>query len=137
MHMRRNHFHQWVPYLPPAVKLQQGNVFSPVCHSVHRGVCLWSWERVSATHLLGTPTRQKPPKADTSLGTHIPFCSHTPPSGHTPTLVHPLARHISLSTSPLGRHPPALCMLRNTAPAQCMLAYTHPLHSACWDMVNK
>ena len=26
-----------VPYLPPATKLRQGNVFTPVCHSVHRG----------------------------------------------------------------------------------------------------
>ena len=28
--------------LPPATKLRQGNVFTPVCHSVHRGggVCL-------------------------------------------------------------------------------------------------
>ena len=26
-------------YLPSATKLRQGNVFTPVCHSVHRGVC--------------------------------------------------------------------------------------------------
>ena len=25
----------------------------------------------------------------------------------------------------------------DTPPAQCMLGYTHPLPSACWDMVNK
>ena len=29
-----------VLFLPPATKLRQGNVFTPVCHSVHRGgVC--------------------------------------------------------------------------------------------------
>ena len=26
-----------LPFLPPATKLRQGNVFTPVCHSVHRG----------------------------------------------------------------------------------------------------
>ena len=25
-------------YLPAATKLRQGNVFTPVCHSVHRGI---------------------------------------------------------------------------------------------------
>ena len=38
--------------LPPATKLQQGNVFTPVCHSVHRG-----WQ----TPLLGRPPMQTPP----------------------------------------------------------------------------
>ena len=36
-----------VLFLPPATKLRQGNVFTPVCHSVHGGV--------SATHTLARP----------------------------------------------------------------------------------
>ena len=47
-------------YLPPATKLPQGNVFTPVCHSVHRGVC----------HI-------PRPWADTPLGRHLP--GQTPP----------------------------------------------------------
>ena len=30
-----------VRLLPPATKLREGNVFTPVCHSVHRGICVW------------------------------------------------------------------------------------------------
>ena len=38
-------------FLLPATKLRQGNAFTPVCHSVHRGgVYLWS-RGVSATHI--------------------------------------------------------------------------------------
>ena len=66
--------------LPPATKLRQGNVFTPVCHSVHRGgVCLWS-RGVSTT-----PPGQTPP-AD-------------PPGRH------PLGRHPLADTPSLGRHP--------------------------------
>ena len=66
--------------LPSATKLQQGYVFTPVCHSVHRGV--------SATlpPLGGHPLVRHPPWADTSLpsacwlcpvhaGIHTPLCS--------------------------------------------------------------
>ena len=43
--------------------------------------------------------------------------THTPQADtHLPQSRHPLGR-------PPGRHPPA----------QCMLGYTRPLHSACWD----
>ena len=49
--------------------------------------------------------------------------THTHP-GQTPFWqVHPVGRH----TPPRQVHPPA----------QCMLGYTSPLRSACWDTVNK
>ena len=57
-----------VLFLPPATKLRQGNVFTPVCHSVHRGgVC-------------HTPPGQTPP-AQCMLGyTPLPSaCWDTPP----------------------------------------------------------
>ena len=96
------------------MKLRQGNVFTPVCHSVHRGgvgVCLGSWQ---------TPTH---PMADTLLGKH-PLGRHPP--GQTP----PWANTPWADTL-LGRHPPG-----QTPPAQCMLGYI-PLSSACWNMVIK
>ena len=37
---RKEKCHEWY-FLPPAMKLRQGNVFTPVCDSVHRGdLCL-------------------------------------------------------------------------------------------------
>ena len=60
-------------FLPPATKLRQGNVFTPGCHSVHRG-------GVCHTHPSGT--RDKHP-----LGRHPP--GQTPPLGrHTLCVVH-------------------------------------------------
>ena len=51
-----------ITLLPPATKLRQGNIFTPVCHSVHReGVC-------------------QSPRADTP--------QQTPPSRHPPRPVH-------------------------------------------------
>ena len=76
------------PYKPSTrftvrTKLRQGNVFTPVCHSVHRGggVCLWSRGGVSAT-----PGRHPP-------GRHSHHWAH-------PTSIHPPSRH------PLGQTPP-------------------------------
>ena len=36
----------------------------------------------------------------------------------------------------LGRHPPAQCMLGYT-PLPSAGIHTFPMHSACWDTVNK
>ena len=54
-------------FLPPATKLRQGNVFTPVCHSVHGGVC-------------------HPPGRHPHLGRHSP--GQTPPRADTPCAVH-------------------------------------------------
>ena len=71
-----------VSFLPPAMKLQQGNVFTPVCHSVHRGVSV-------------TPLGRHPPGQTSPLGWD-PLWADTP-WADTPT---PWA-----DTHPLGRHP--------------------------------
>ena len=56
----------------------QGNIFAPVCHSVHRGVCLSAcW--------------------DTTPG------KHTPPEAHPPREAHPSRKHPS---PPRSAHPP-------------------------------
>ena len=68
---------------------------------------------------------------------HIPLGRH-PPDRHPPWADTPLGRHPLGSTHPLGRQPP--CPVHagmHTPPAQCMLGYTLPLPSACWDTVNK
>ena len=48
-------------FLPPATKLRQGNVFTPVYHSVHRGVCHTPpWADI--------PLGQTPPPVQCMLG---------------------------------------------------------------------
>ena len=68
--------------------LRQGNIFTPVCHSVHRGGAMqggMQWGR----YPLGrhTPLLGKHPLADT-------------PQADTPTGRHPLGRHPPGQTSP-------------------------------------
>ena len=50
-------------YLPPATKLGQGYVFTGVCDSVHRGVCLSAcWDTTPREQ---TPPEQTPPRSRT------------------------------------------------------------------------
>ena len=93
-------------FLPPATKLRQGNVFTPVCHSVHRGGCL-------ATI----------PKADTPSWTDTQ--AQTPPWADTPRQTLPQV------DPPLGRHPCAQCMLGNALPlpSTCWDTHPHPVHA--------
>ena len=63
-------------FLPSATKLRQGNVFKPVCHSVHGGVSVLVHAGIHNTHPLGqTPPRQTPLPP---LGRH-PHPRQTPP----------------------------------------------------------
>ena len=57
----------------PQRSCSQGNIFAPVCHSVHRGVvCLSAcWDT--------TPREQTPPRVDTPQNRHPPR-AETPPS---------------------------------------------------------
>ena len=66
--------------------LGQGNIFAPVCHSVHRGEYLGRYPPGQVHPLAGTP----------------PWAG-TPPLAGTPT---PLA-----GTPPGSRYPPQQCML--------------------------
>ena len=95
--------------LPPATKLRQGNVFTPVCHSVNRGeVCHTP---------LGRPPWTDTPWADT------PWADTN--QAHNPLSRQPLDR-------PPGQTPPWA-----DPPVQCVLGYgqqaggTHPtaMHS--------
>ena len=67
-----------IDLLPPATKLPQGNVFTPVCHSVHGGVCHTHTDAPSR-HPLGRQPQQTPP------GRHPLFQADTPSPGQTPT----------------------------------------------------
>ena len=96
-----------VSLLPSATKLRQGNVFTPVCFSVHRwGVCL------SACWDIYPLDRQPPP------GRHPQ--ADTPP-GRPPWADTPLGRH------PLGRHPPAVTAADSMHPTgmhSCILLFS-------------
>ena len=72
-------------FLPAATKLGQGNVFTGVCDSVHRGVCLSTcWDTTLPPEQ--TPLEQTPPRADTHhpKQTHHPLEQTPPWSRHTP-----------------------------------------------------
>ena len=60
---------------------REGNVFTPVCHSVHRG-CIPAC--IGADTLSG----QTPPWSDTPLGRHHPPQTATPADGTHPTVMH-------------------------------------------------
>ena len=90
-----------VSFLPPATKLQQGNVFTPVCHSVHRG-CLShpgqtpSWaDTPGQTSPLGRPPGKTPPLPGQ---TYTPWAD-TPPAqymlgyGQQTGVMHPTGMH--------------------------------------------
>ena len=88
--------------LPSATKLQQGNVFTPVCHFVHKGVSGRHLPFTPGRHSLGRPPGRHP-QAE-SLGRH-PLARHPredPPSRH-----HGQApRETPWADTLLGRHPP-------------------------------
>ena len=114
-------------FLPAATKLGQGNIFTPVCDSVNRGVCTWSgpgglylvwswggtWQTPPGTspHPLGPDTpRVRPPQTRYPLGPDppgpdTPWTRH-PPGSDTPWIRHPPGtRHPRDQTPPSTRHP--------------------------------
>ena len=84
-------------YRPPT-KLREGNVFTGVCHSVHREVCLipgpfrgvWGW-----VYLEGTPPSKGTPCKGTPPGRYFP----------SPRNVHPHCWHLVVVTEAGGKHP--------------------------------
>ena len=56
----------------------QGNIFTPVCHSVHKGVCL------SACWNATTPYQGDPPAKETPLEGGTPLCQGEPPAKERP-----------------------------------------------------
>ena len=90
-------FSRW-KFLPPATKLRQVNVFTPVCQS-------FCSQGVSASGLGGVC--QTTTWADTPMG-------RPPPSRHP------------LPSGCWNTHLPSQCMLGYTPPADCMLGCTPP-----------
>ena len=114
-----------------------------VSHSIHRG-----------KGVLQNPPGQTPldrhPQTDTPgqtqpLGRHNPWADTTPgqtqplgrnPPGRNPPGRHPLGRHPQADTPPAdtpSQTPMPSVYWDTCPPAQCMLGYTSPLPSACWD----
>ena len=132
--------------LPSATKLRQGNVCTPICHSVHGGVSASVHAGIHpkgrhtpwADHSqVDTPPSQTPPsplgrhpQVDTHPGQTPPLGRNPHPPGQTPSLGrHPLGRQHPRPSRPLGRHP---------SPQQIATAAdgTHPtgMHS-CLDLL--
>ena len=131
------------------MNLQQGNIFTPVCHSVHGGrylpQCKLGYISPWAdTPLADTPPGQTPlgrhPQADTPrqtpttpgktppgqtppLGRHPPWAD-THPGQTPPGQTHPLSRH-----TPLGRHTPP----PPTPGGHCSGRYASLWHRACFS----
>ena len=86
----------WV-FLPAATKLGQGNDFTGVCDSVHRGVCLSAcWDATSPleqTSLEHTPPWSRPPRPD-------------PPGADTPQTRPPRGAETPLDQTPQEQTPP-------------------------------
>ena len=110
--------HKWVlyQYLPAATNCGQGNIFAPVCHSVHGGGVSASvhagiphppWEQ---THPLPTqeqtPTQSRHPlEADTPQSRHTPG-SRCPPKADPPEQTPPGADTPQEQTTPRDQTPP-------------------------------
>ena len=98
--------------------LGQGNIFAPVCHSVHRGGVV--------PGQLPPSGRYTPPSRYIPLGRYpqrvqLPPGRYTPPAGTPPGQVHTPGRYspgryTPQVGTPSGRYPPG---------------------NACWDAVNK
>ena len=108
--------------LPPATKLGQGNVFTGMCDSVHRGVCLSAcWDVTPPGAGTPIPPEQTPPE-------QAPPQEQTPPPGaDTPPRVDPPGASTPLETAPPqeqtplpSRHP----LGAGTPPEQSMLGDT-------------
>ena len=91
-------------YLPPATKLRQGNVFTPVCHSVHRRLSVSGPRGYLPGGCLPRGDLVDTPWADT-------------PQADTPR-----------QTSPPGQTPH---LAETPSPAQCMLGYGQ--QSSYWN----
>ena len=77
-----------VRYLPPANEVSEGYVFTPVCHSVHRGVCASVHAGIHPQEadnpsprkwVPSLPGSRYPQEADTLPGSRHPPVSRHPP----------------------------------------------------------
>ena len=106
--------------LPLSTKLGQGYIFTGVCDSVHRGICLSAcWDTTPSPGTrhppgAGTPRDQAPPGPGTPQTRHPPGPG-TPRTRHPPDQAPPWTRH-----PPLTRHPPVQSMLGDTVKARAV-----------------
>ena len=113
----------WYIYRPQR-SCGQGNIFTPVCHSVHRGG--------SASMHVGIPPplRIRPPRADTPLPRE-----QTPPRPGTPPDQAP-----PQSRPPWTRHPPALPDHAPPPEADSSIQSTSGRYASYWNaflLLNK
>ena len=104
--------------------LGQGNIFAPVCHSVHRGKYLGRYPpRKAQLPRAGTPPDRYSPQAYTPPWAGTPPGRYTPWAGTPPGRYTPLGRY-----NPLGQvNPPP------RAGTPSLVRYT-PQSSACWEI---
>ena len=96
-----------------------------VSHSVHRGLS------ASVHSGIHTPMGRHPPWAHTTpLGRQPPTPGQTTPGLTPPRQTPPV--HAGIHSPPWADSPPVHAGI-HSPPAQCMLGYTAPLSSACWD----
>ena len=82
----------------PKTKLWEGNVFTPVCHSVHR-----------------------------AEGVYLSACWDTHTPGQTPPGKHPTGQTPPWANTPPGRHPPRRSLPRTVRILlECILVHTAP-----------
>ena len=81
-----------ITFIPPATILRQGNVFTPICHSVH----------------------MPPPQADTPWADKPPWADTPTPGRHLSRQTTPLGQTPLVADTPVGRHLPVQCMLGDT-----------------------
>ena len=100
--------HLQICFYRPQQSCGQGNIFTPVCHSVHRGVS-------ASVHAGIPPPEQRPPR------------SRHPPEQTTPQEQTPLEQTPSEQTPPWSRHPPgAVIPLEETPPRADTPRSRHP-----------
>ena len=95
-------------FYQPQWSCGQGNIFTPVCHSVHRGGWWYPtrhWGRPPQTRHTTTPLDQTPPWPDTPWTRHTtPQTIHSPPGPDPP----------GPGTTPQSTQPPPGSRLRHT-----------------------
>ena len=127
----------YIQLLSPAAKLQQGNVFTPVCHSVHRGACVPLMPPCHACPLTHTHPAMHAPCHTHPSATHTPAMHPLPcmpPAMHTPCHACPLP-HMPPAMHPHAMHtfpPYHACPIPGHAWSPTMHAqppHTHPCHA--------
>ena len=110
----------------------QGNIFAPVCHSVHRGV----FATVHAGIPPPAPWEQTPPQEQTPpSGADTPLRSIHPPGAETPQeQTPPRSRHPPGADTPQSRHPP---VSRHPPGSRYPLGTDTPPGSRLWHTVNE